>query len=104
MAYIPLARLHELYDGYRQSIRLAGQELLLVQDEGQVYLLANVCPHRQASLSNASINDGVLRCARHGLQFSLRTGQPLQAGGCNGSLQFFPLIYEGNTIGVEVSS
>ncbi|UTF60364.1 Rieske (2Fe-2S) protein [Gilvimarinus sp. DA14] len=102
MAYVPLARLHELYDGYRQPIRLAGQELLLLQDEGRLVLLANRCPHRQAPLSNANIAAGVLRCPQHGIEFSLRSGQALNEAGC-AALQFFPLIYEGNTVGVEVA-
>ncbi|WP_020209287.1 Rieske (2Fe-2S) protein [Gilvimarinus chinensis] len=102
MTYIALAYLHELYDGYRQPIRLAGQELLLLQEEGRLLLLSNRCPHRQAPLTQAYIANGVLRCSQHGIEFSLRTGRPVNDTGC-APLQFLPLIYEANTVGVEMS-
>lgn len=44
MAYVALAKLHQLYDGYRQALRVAGRELLLLQEEGRLYLIANRCP------------------------------------------------------------
>ncbi|MDO3382109.1 Rieske (2Fe-2S) protein [Gilvimarinus algae] len=100
MAYIALVRLHELYDGYRQLVRLGGRELLLLQEQGRVYLLANQCPHRQAPLSRASVAGDLLRCPAHGIEFSLGSGRALNAPDCPG-LTFYPLVYEGNTLGIE---
>lgn len=33
------------------------------------------CPHAQAPLSDGTVEDGILTCARHGSQFDLRTGE-----------------------------
>ncbi len=100
MAYVPLEKLHALEDGYRRRLLLRGRELLLLQEEGRCYLLHNRCPHAQAPLDRASVDRGVLRCPAHGMEFDLRTGHPLR--GVCAPLSFVPLIYEGNTLGVEL--
>ena len=104
MAYLALEKLHELYDGYRRPLRIAGKELLLLQEEGRTYLIANRCPHMDAPLHKASIRNHILRCPSHGIEFDLRTGVTVgEAAGCAGRLEFFPLVYEGNTLGIDVN-
>ncbi len=103
MAYVALEKLHALHDGYRRRLRLNGRDLLLVQEEGRVYLLANRCPHMDAPLHKASIHQQVLRCPHHGMEFDLCSGRPLgAAAACVASLEFLPLVYEGNSLGVEL--
>ncbi len=103
MAYQALETLHQLYDGYRRVYRLAGQELLLLQEEGRTYLLVNRCPHMEAPLHKASVQGEVLRCPVHGIEFDLQSGQALNGPeGCVGPLAFVPIVYEGNTLGVDL--
>jgi len=98
MGYRELAKLHQLYDGYRQRVHLAGGEWLLLQEAGKLYLIGNRCPHRGAPLHNASlVGECSLRCPQHGLLFDLRTGL---AQGCPDRLPYLPLVYEGNGVGV----
>lgn len=100
MAFYGLERLLNLYDGYCRSFQVSGRSLLLIQEEGQRYLLLNQCPHQQASLSNATINDGFIRCSRHGIRFNLLTGRA--EGGCTNQLQCFTVTYEGSVLGVDL--
>lgn len=103
MAYVALEKLHQLHDGYRRPLRLAGRELLLLQEEGKVYLIANRCPHMDAPLHKASIHNHVLRCPLHGIEFDLRDGRAQgNAASCVGGLEYIPLVYDGNTLGVDV--
>lgn len=103
MAYQALEKLHQVQAGYRRVFKVNGRDLLLLENEGRTYLMANRCPHMDAPLHKASIADGVLRCPVHGIEFDLRTGAALNApGGCMGPLEFVPLVYEGNTVGIEI--
>ena len=105
MAYIALEKLHQLYDGYRRPVRVHGRELLLLQEDGKLYLIANRCPHMDAPLHKATVNQAVLRCPLHGIEFDLRSGLAVGAmADCVGGLEFFPLVYEGNTVGVDINS
>ena len=103
MAFYPLEKLSQLYDGYQKPFRVAGQQLLLLQQEGRTFLIENRCPHMDASLSNADQEPGILRCRVHGIEFQLSDGRacgPL--AGVMPSLKFYPLAYDGNTLGVEL--
>lgn len=103
MAYVALEKLHQLHDGYKRLVRLAGRELLLLQEEGRLYLIANRCPHMDAPLHKASVCEHLLRCPAHGIEFDLRDGRPQGgAADCVGSLEYIPLIFEGNTVGIDL--
>lgn len=99
MQFIPLVKLHQLYDGYRQSFRINGCDLLLLQENGKTYLIDNHCPHLGASLSHASVSDNAIRCSRHGMAFDLNTGVCVGRQ-CSGALVHRKISYEGNQLGI----
>jgi nitrite reductase/ring-hydroxylating ferredoxin subunit len=103
MAFIPLEKLHALHDGYRRTFRIAGQEWLLIQDEGRLVLIANRCPHMDAPLHKGTVNRGLIRCPVHGMEFDLHTGRALgSAAACVAPLTFYPVVYESNMVGIDV--
>ncbi|WP_323816216.1 Rieske (2Fe-2S) protein [Cellvibrio sp. NN19] len=101
MPFVALEKLHLLYDGYRKPIRLAGQQLLLLQEEGKTLLIKNQCPHAGAPLTHASCSNNHLRCPLHGIEFDLATGRS-RSPACANALEFLPLIYEGSNIGIDL--
>ena len=104
MAFHPLAHLHQLYDGYKQVFRVAGYELLLIQNEGKTFLIENRCPHMDARLDTGDIAaEQTLRCRVHGIAFDLYSGKaqgPL--GDSIDCLRRFTLVYQGNQLGVDL--
>jgi phthalate 4,5-dioxygenase len=57
-------------DGGQVRVKLLGEELIAFRDtNGDVGLLANLCPHRAASLYYARNEDCGLRCVYHGWKF-----------------------------------
>ena len=100
MAFYRLEQLLNLYDGYRRVFTVGRQSLLLIQEEGQRYLLLNQCPHQQAPLHQGTINGGYLRCPFHGMEFNLATGAAKIP--CNGTLERLLIKYDGNSLGVEL--
>lgn len=102
MPFVVLEKLHQLYDGYRKAFTLAGQPLLLLQENGKALLIKNACPHAGAALTYATCTGKTLRCPLHGIEFDLISGRS-SSPACHQALQFIPLIYEGNTLGVDVN-
>ena len=100
MPFVALEKLHLLYDGYRKPVKLAGQDLLLLQENGKTCLIKNQCPHAGASLTYATCSNNSLRCPVHGIEFDLASGRS-RSPVCANALQFLPLVYEGNMVGVE---
>ena len=103
--FIPLAKLTDLYDGFQQAVMVAGKSHLLLQADGQVYLVENRCPHMDAPLLHGAIVGSTLRCKAHGIAFSLISGGA--EGPLAGSLDclvFVDLVYEGDRVGVDIPS
>ncbi|CAD5108796.1 Rieske (2Fe-2S) protein [Zestomonas carbonaria] len=98
--FVALERLLNLEDGYRRTFQLAGRQLLLLVVERQPLLIESRCPHQGAPLHNATLAGSVLRCSRHGAEFDLFSGRPLNMP-CQG-LTHFALVYDGDRIGVDL--
>ena len=101
MPFVALEKLHQLYDGYRKAVKLAGHDLLLLQENGKTLLVKNQCPHAGAPLTHATCVNNSLRCPVHGIEFDLTTGRS-RSSVCAQTLQFLPLIYDGSNIGVDL--
>lgn len=99
--FYPLEKLHLLHDGYQKAIKVGRHELLLVQDEGRIYLIENRCPHMDAPLTFASIRTGIVRCPMHGIEFNLQTGEGRTPAPLPPIKTFVP-VYEGNLVGVDL--
>lgn len=71
---------HELYD-IPQAVRVLGEDLVLFRDNnGELGLVGQNCPHRGTSLEYGDLEDGGIRCPYHGWLFNVH-GQCLEMPG-----------------------
>jgi phenylpropionate dioxygenase-like ring-hydroxylating dioxygenase large terminal subunit len=62
--------------GKPTGMTLLGEKIVLIRDAGQVYALADRCPHRGVPLSEGNQQfPGTISCPYHGWTFDLKTGQ-----------------------------
>lgn len=104
MAFYRLARLDQLYDGVRLPITIhsepsGAEALLLLQQNGQLFIVENRCPHQDFPLHQATVRGQRLICPRHGFAFHLQTGECWQAPSCR--LKTWPVSYDGQWVGIE---
>ena len=78
----------------------AGGECALFRHEGTWHATGSLCPHQNASLEGAPVENGEIVCTRHGYRFDLVTGDCLTLGGYG--LPVFPADVEGETVFVSV--
>lgn len=79
---------------------MQGSSLLLLVAEGRTLLRENCCPHQGSPLHNANLAAGVLRCARHGIDFELASGRALNAQ--RPGLVYLPVAYAGDRVGIDL--
>jgi nitrite reductase/ring-hydroxylating ferredoxin subunit len=101
MRFSPLEKLINLHDSYSCLFKIDNQDLLLIQRNGERYLVEGRCPHRGHPLDAATLADGVIQCVLHHYQFAIDDGRLLRATEepCR-NLRIYALIYEGTEIGV----
>jgi nitrite reductase/ring-hydroxylating ferredoxin subunit len=71
-----VADVAELPPGSLKAVTLAsGERVCLVNVDGKVHALSNVCTHQEFAMSDgALLPGGVIECAWHGARFDCRTG------------------------------
>ena len=78
-AFVPVAALADLEIGTALDVVVGGLEIALVRDEdGGVHAIEDRCSHEDVPLSDGDVEGCTLECWKHGSQFDLRTGRPLQ--------------------------
>lgn len=103
MIFTPIAQKCELEEGFRKVVSIGGRELMLIHDQGQTFLIENVCPHMDRPLTRGVIGEGTIRCPAHGLTYRLADGEAcnaLEAAGCAGTLVRFAVEIIGDAVGV----
>jgi len=75
----PVANLDDLAPGEVLAVEAGGIELALARGEdGGVHALEDRCTHEDVALSDGDVEGCTLECWKHGSQFDLATGRPLQ--------------------------
>jgi len=101
MRFYPLEKLINLHDDYTRQFKIDQLQMLLIQRQGERYLIEASCPHRAHPLNVGTIDHGTVQCALHQYRFALDDGRLLHYSEepCR-SLRTWTLSYEGNEIGV----
>jgi len=99
--FFALDKLINLHDGYARQFKIDSRHFLLVQHQGEPYLMEAHCPHRGHALLAASIADGVITCPLHAYRFALADGRLLRSTEepCR-ALRVFDVVYLGTEVGV----
>ncbi len=75
-------------------------ECTLFHHQGSWYATGSLCPHQNAPLDGAGVEDHIVVCHRHGYRFDLKTGDCVTAGGYG--LPVFPVDVEDGTVYVTI--
>lgn len=79
MDWIAIVREDELPVGERRVVEVRGRSILVLNHQGQVYAMDNVCPHMGAALDGGNVTEGgIIVCPRHHSAFDVRTGKVME--------------------------
>jgi toluene monooxygenase system ferredoxin subunit len=82
------------------GLELNGKRILLVNVEDHIYAYADACPHQSSRLSEGTLTDKILRCARHQWEFDVCSGSGVNPQ--NACMRSFPIMLEGEDILVDI--
>ncbi|EJN10607.1 ferredoxin subunit of nitrite reductase and ring-hydroxylating dioxygenase [Bradyrhizobium sp. YR681] len=83
-------------------VRVAGRDMLVIWNDGNVVACDRACPHEQADLGRGQVTAGRLLCPRHAASFDLRDGA-ITAGWPSPPLRLYPVRITGEKIWIETS-
>lgn len=71
-----VAKLRDVPPGTALLVDIDGVEVSLVNTDGQIYAINDICSHAEVSLSEGEIEGCFIECWLHGSRFDLRSGDP----------------------------
>src|ERR1700675_3651864 len=100
MAFQKIAKGEDLWSGEMVGLDVNGENILLVNVESHIYAYADICPHQKSRLSEGTLTDKTLRCARHHWEFDVCSGSGVNPR--NACLKPFPIRVDGEDILVDI--
>ncbi|QEV99924.1 non-heme iron oxygenase ferredoxin subunit [Microbacterium caowuchunii] len=95
--------LSELEQDTARRVEVDGVAIAVVLDgNGEVHAIGDVCTHGDISLSDGFVEGETLECWAHGSAFSLRTGQPLNLPAYE-PVPVFEVTIEGDDVLIDPS-
>jgi toluene monooxygenase system ferredoxin subunit len=100
MGFQKVAKVEDLWSGEMLGLEVNGQQILLINFDNRIYAYADSCPHQMSRLSEGTLTDKILRCARHHWEFDVCSGSGVNPR--NACLKMFPTRVDGEEILVDL--
>jgi len=89
-----------LADGKPLKISLGDKDICVARIGNEVFAVADICTHSEASLSEGDISNYKIECWLHGAEFDLRTGEALTPPAVE-ALETFEVRRDGDTVTIS---
>lgn len=99
--FTKVAQTSEVPPNSLKAVSIGDQEIALVNLNGQIFAIGDICPHAHCSLADGEVEDETVMCPCHGSEFNVKTGA-LIAGPALEGVATFSVQVEGNDILVAV--
>jgi len=101
---IKVAEVGEVSPGEGKVVVVKGMEVVLLNVDGKIYALDNICPHAAFALGEGTVEGDIIICPGHALEYKIPTGECLTDWGKDEgieSVDSYPVVVEGNDIKIS---
>ena len=90
----------QLQDGKPLKVSLGAKDVCVARIGEEVFAVADICTHSEASLSEGDISNYKIECWLHGAEFDLRTGEAITPPAVE-KLEVFEVRRDGDTVTIS---
>lgn len=96
-----LCSVGDLADGTMRRFEVGGKAIALVNLNGRVYAIGDVCTHLRCPLSEGELDGDLVVCPCHGSMFDVPTGE-VRGGPAIDPVPSYPVTVEGGEIRIRL--
>ena len=85
----------------RQFLSIEDNAIIIVEVQGKVYAIGDICSHDDGRLEDGLIDDHCIVCPRHGAEFDIRTGEAKSMPAVVG-IPTYPIEVIGSTLYIGI--
>ena len=74
--FVTVANVADVPENEVRSLSVDGQDIVLINHQGDLYALEDRCSHEECPLSAGEVAGKEITCALHGARFDLSSGAP----------------------------
>jgi len=90
----------ELTPGKPKKVSLDDKDVCVVRVNEEVFAVADICSHAEASLSEGEVSGEKIECWLHGAEFNLRTGEAMTPPATE-ALEVYEVKRDGDTVTIH---
>lgn len=98
--WITVGRADDIAEGDAEAFEVAGEQIAVARVNGSLLAFADVCTHRECTLSTGEIDGTTIECECHGSVFDMATGQVLE-GPATEPIETYPVADDGGDLKIE---
>ena len=112
MSHVTVAKKSEIPEGSMLGVEAEGKKLLVAHVGGRLHAIDAVCSHMKGDLTKGKLENGVVKCPRHGAQYDVTTGKLVKdvgfaAKGINfgkgaSGQSYFEVVVDGDDVRVTI--
>ena len=95
--FVKVAQVSEIRPGEMIAVEVENEQVLLVNVDGNIHAVDDICSHAYASLSEGDLRGEEVECPLHGGSFNAVTGTPTNPP-ANEPLRVYSVQIEGDDI------
>lgn len=90
----------QLQESKPVKFTLGSEDVCVARIGDEVFAVADICSHAEASLSEGDINDYKIECWLHGAEFDLRSGEVLTPPAFE-AIETFAVVRDGDAVTIS---
>jgi len=91
----------EIMPGQMKKVSVDGNEIIVINIDGNCFAVDDTCTHAGGSLSEGKLDGSTITCDWHGAQFECRSGKLIKFPGEIDDLRSYDIVIESDNIFVE---
>jgi len=96
-----VCRKTEIMPGQMKKVSVDGNEIIIINIDGNCFAVNDTCTHAGGSLSEGKLDDSTITCDWHGAQFECKNGKLVKFPVQINDLKSYKVVIESDNIFVE---
>jgi 3-phenylpropionate/trans-cinnamate dioxygenase ferredoxin component len=101
--FVKVATVAEIPPESVKVVEVGGTRVVVCNEEGSFYAVADLCTHDYGPLGQGELFDGQIECPRHGATFDIKTGKATRLPAIT-AIDTYPVEVRGEEIWVGVKA